>query len=266
MSFVNKIKGLKEVWQFDNRWHLLVWRLFFPREKINVYQYKGLEILIDHAAGDANGAREVLATDMYRQYLGQMNFRGPARVLDLGANNGGFPLLLSSENIALEKLAAVEFNPQTFNRMRFNVERNLACEQVLLNVAVGGENRVIDASFGSKGTADNIYRAADGRPTVKIDCLTFDEIYRAAFAGETIDVCKMDVEGAEFEVFRGGNCENLRKCRYLLIEIHHEPGRERGPALEKLKELGFREIGGESKTDEHHHVHFLRNEKMMLNV
>ncbi len=146
--------------------------------------------------------------------------------------------------------------------MRFNVERNLECEFALLNVAVGGERRVIEASFGTEGTADNIYRAADGRPTRRIDCLTFDEIYRTAFADETVDVCKMDVEGAEFEILQSANCENLRKCRYLLIEIHHEPERARGPALEKLKGLGFREIGGEGKNDERHHVHFLLNEKL----
>ena len=259
----NKINGVKEIWRFDNRWQLILSRLFFPSERINIYRYKGLEILEDHAAGDANGAREVLTSSMYRQFLPQMNLPDEINVLDLGTNNGGFPLLLKSEKIEIKKLVCVEFNPKTFSRMRFNVERNFDGDFVCLNAAVCGENKEIEVSLKDGGsTDDSIY---DGRQSggkiYRVQGLTFDSVYRQTFHDEIVDLCKMDVEGAEFEILAGGDCQNLKKCRYLLIEIHHGKDRDRTVVLRKLSDLGFREIDGETKRDARlHYVHFFENQ------
>ena len=52
-----------------------------------------------------------------------MTLDAPANVLDLGANNGGFPLLLHTSGIELKKVVSVEFNPRTFARLNFNLTR-----------------------------------------------------------------------------------------------------------------------------------------------
>ena len=71
----------------------LRWLVFsLERERLQIYKFNGLEILTDHDAGDTNGAREVLTSPMYRRFLPKMRFEAPANILDLGANNGGFPL------------------------------------------------------------------------------------------------------------------------------------------------------------------------------
>lgn len=257
----SKINGIKEIWRFDNRWQLIASRLFFPSEKINVYRYKGLEILEDHAAGDANGAREVLTSPMYRQFLPQMNLPNEINVLDLGTNNGGFPLLLKSENIQIKKLVCVEFNPKTFSRMRFNIERNFDCEFVCLNAAVCGENKEIEVALKDGGsTDDSIYDSRKNGKKYLVQGLTFDAIYERTFNNEIVDLCKIDVEGAEFEIVGGGECQNLKKCRYLLMEIHHGETRKRAVVLQKLNALGFKEIGGETRVAENlHYVHFFEN-------
>lgn len=54
MSIQTKLRGLKEVWQFDNRLWLMLTKTFFKSEQLHLHRYNGLEILIDHAAGDAN--------------------------------------------------------------------------------------------------------------------------------------------------------------------------------------------------------------------
>lgn len=260
----SKINGIREIWRFDNRWQLILSRLFFPKERINIYRYKGLEILEDHAAGDANGAREVLTTEMYRRFLPQMNLPAEINVLDLGTNNGGFPLLLKSEKIEIKKLACVEFNPKTFSRMRFNIERNFDCEFTLLNAAICGENREIEIALKSGDSTDrSIYDVQTDGKKYRLQGLTFDEIYRRIFDGETIDLCKMDVEGAEFEIVEGGECERLKNCKYLLIEIHHNEKRDRNFVLQKLDALGFKEIDGEQKREARfHYVHFFENRNL----
>jgi FkbM family methyltransferase len=262
MGIANKVNGIKEIWQFDNRWQLLMSRLFFTGEKINIYRYKGLEILVDHSAGDANGAREVLTSPMYRQYLGQMELQGPLNVLDIGSNNGGFPLLLRSEGLSLKKLACVEMNAKTFSRLRFNVERNFDCEADLVNGAVCGHHQMLEVTLGEGGAGDSLYeKSADGR-TLQVQGYTFDEIFEASFGSETVDLCKIDIEGAEFEVFTNPGHESIEKCRYLLMEIHERRGEFREIIRGKLAGHVFTEIAGENKNDKNDHVHFFRNIKL----
>lgn len=261
MSISNKIRGLKEIWGFDNHWYLVLTRFLFPNETVNIYRYNGLEILIDHSAGDANGAREVLTSDMYRQYLPLMRLPAAANVFDLGANNGGFPLLLKSQGIQIKKNVSVELNPNTFSRLKFNLERNFDDEAIALNAGVCGTSREIEIKLGTGSVADSIYQDSSENKSQSfiIQGKTFDAIYEEYFGRENVDVCKIDIEGAEFEMFADGTCEKLRNCQYLIMEIHHEKNRRRELIQEKLKELGFEEFNAEEKLDETNYVHFFEN-------
>ena len=261
MRIRNKIQGIREIWRFDNRWYLALSRVLFPREKTQIYRFRGVEVLIDHDAGDANGAREVVATDMYKKYLSRMDLRSPISVFDLGGNNGGFPLMLKAEGFDIAIAVSVELNPGTCSRLRYNLERNFESTVKAMNCAVTGTNRNVEFIPDRKGSSsNNIYNAVeDNSGLLTVRGYTFDDIYKNTFGDNIVDLCKMDVEGAEFEILREGNCDRLKMCRYLLIEIHHEPDRNRDEVLSRLHDLGFEEVDGASKSDEFHHVHFLVN-------
>lgn len=264
MSISNKIRGLKEIWGFDNHWYLALTRFLFPNETVNIYRYNGLEILIDHSAGDANGAREVLTSDMYRQYLPLMKLTENVNVFDLGANNGGFPLLLKSQGVQIKKNVSVELNPNTFSRLKFNLERNFDAQAIALNAGVCGTPREIEIKLGIGSVADSIYENSPENKSHSfiIQGKTFDEIYREYFGQENVDVCKMDIEGAEFEVFNNGTCEKLKNCRYLLMEIHHDKNKRRELIQKELKEMGFEEFDAETKIGEINYVHFFENKRL----
>lgn len=268
MTLKNKIDGIKEIWQFENRWQLLFNRLFFGGENINIYRYKNFEILTDHSAGDANGAREVLTTDMYRSLFSDINLEGKINVLDLGANNGGFALLIESEKFDVKKIVCVEFNPDTFSRLQFNIARNISCEYELINAAVCGKNQQIIVRFGEASTSDNIYENnSKDKSSINskiVEGLTLNEIYQRNFKNEKIDLCKIDVEGAEYELFNESAEDFLENCRNLIIEIHHQENRPRNLVIEKLEKAGFEENGGEDKTDTNlHYVHLFVNKKLI---
>lgn len=265
MSIKNKIDGIKEIWHFDNHWQIIFNRILFSRENINIYRKDGMEILVDHSAGDANGAREVFATDMYRKFIRSINFENEINVLDLGSNNGGFPLLLKSEGLRLKKVVCVEFNPQTYSRLQFNLARNLDVEYTAVNAAVCGKSELLKIGFGASSTSDSIYgdTSAQSVYTADIQGVTFDALFNQHFVDEIVDICKIDIEGAEFEVFEKGECESLRQLRHLLIEIHHEPGRPRESVQRKIESLGFSEIDGESKIDQNHYVHYFVNNELI---
>jgi FkbM family methyltransferase len=261
MSFSNKIRGLKEVWAFDNRAWLTFTKLFFPKENLQVYRFGGMDILIDRAGGDANGARELLTSPMYRRFIPKMKLDGPANVLDLGANNGGFPLLLAASGVQLKKVVSVELNPRTFTRLRFNLVRNLNCDVVPLNAAVCGEERTIEVGLGSGSAGDSIYRQSDNADgeVVSVKGLTFDQIYEQNFAGELIDICKMDVEGAEFEILRSTSHGMLSRCRYVIMEIHENDSRRAEEIFAAMKAVGLHNQPQDADADPAVHF-FVRSE------
>lgn len=262
MSLRSKLEGIRQIWQFDNRYELLLARTLFPGRNPTIYKYKGLEFITDHLAGDVHGARELLTTDMYRPFLSKIDLPKVLNVLDLGANNGGFPLLLLSEGFQLKTLACVEVNPKTFSRMRYNIENNTTCEFHLINAAVCGENKTLDLVLGDGDPGDNIYAKGNRNGlATQVQGKTFDAIYEDTFGDEQVDLCKIDIEGAEFEMFRSGTFQKLKNCRNILVEIHHEKeqDRDRLEIIGGLADAGFREINGEEKTDAFHHVHLFLN-------
>jgi FkbM family methyltransferase len=263
MKLGNKILGLREIWQFDNRWALVAARVFKPGQSVNVYRIRDLEVVVDHAAGDASGARHVLTSPMYRKFLTLLRTSKPISVLDIGANTGGFPLLLKLEGFDIRTLVAVEFNPATFSRLETNIKTNFTGKCELHNVAVCGASRPIRVLPSGSSTSDSIYAGVGSPVGEVVSGVTLDELFARTLEVDVVDVCKMDIEGAEFEVFRSSTCESIRRCKNLIIEIHHSPDSPREQVIDKLVEHGFEELEGVGGLeDSRHHVHFFRNVRL----
>lgn len=233
--------------QFDNKLQLLLARTVFQNNPVVIYCLGGKHILIDHSAGDENGTRDAITSPMYKQFLVKMKLPEQVNVLDFGANGGGFPLMLELNGVHIQKVACVEFNPNTYSRLRFNMERNIQAEFAGFNVAVCGEKQEFEVALGSGGTSDSLYQNREqqndrGMRPFKIPGLTFDDIYTAAFGEERVDLCKIDVEGAEYDIFATPSHECLRRCTYLIMEIHSHSTKEKGVVVDELTRLGFEEI------------------------
>ena len=253
----NKLEGLRQVWAFDNRWQLLLYRLLFPHERLSIYRLGDLEILVDHAAGDANGAREVLTTSMYTEHLARLQVSAPVNVLDLGANNGGFALLLKHLGIPVERIVCVELNPRTCMRLQFNLDRNIDAPHEVLNAAVCARSGSLAIHVGAGDVGDNIYggSAADSRQEV-VPAITFDEIFIERFGRDAVlDLCKIDIEHAEYEVFASPGHDLVDRCRFLIIEIHRGEGEHPERLVEYLGSRGFELLPRGSDPD----VYALRN-------
>src|SRR5262249_11392093 len=111
MSIRNNILGIRAIFMFDNWPVLLLERLFNRKAGLLIYRTKGMEILMDHLGGDCNGTRACLTTDMYSRYLPHLALHPPIRVLDLGANGGGFLLMLRAAKVEVAQAVCVEMNP-----------------------------------------------------------------------------------------------------------------------------------------------------------
>lgn len=262
MSLGTKIRGLREVLSFDNRLWLALTKTLFRGENLHIYRYKGIDILADHRAGDANGFRDVLTSKMYRRFLEKMKFDAPINILDIGANTGGFPLLLFTSGLSLKKVVSIELHPETFLRLHFNLHHNLTCESIAVNAAVCGSSKNIEVKLGPGSVSESIYSNSDenGAKAYEIFGYSLDEIYSKYFQDEVIDVCKIDIEGAEFEIFVEPHHKSLQHCRYLIIEIHEQGSQTTDQLLPIITSLGFVHFPPSSDADQA--VHFFENRRL----
>lgn len=257
------IDGFAAIWSFDNRVELIARRLLFRQTGLLTYRKGDMEIVVDHHAGDETGTRECLVSDMYLRLLPRMDLHAPITVFDIGANGGGFPLMLESAGLHVGRLAAVEMNPRTFGRMQLNVLQNLDCESMLMNAAISDEDGMLTLSLSRGSTGESISgtrnaSAFGSRRTSKIEAISFDTAFERGFgAAGIVDLCKLDVEGAEYQIFAGHRFGHLARCRYLIIEIHDVPGQSPETVVRAIRDAGFREVEGSRKT--HDDVYLFEN-------
>ena len=73
--------------------------------------------------------------------------------------------------------------------------------------------------------------------------MTLDDVYASSFAGETVELMKLDVEGAEYDILASPFRECLKQVSNLIIEIHPMPGRSQSEVTTALAAAGFMEAG-----------------------
>jgi len=262
MSVSTKIAGTRAILAFDNWPALLLARLLHRKAGLLVYRKDDLEILIDHRGGDETGTRHCIVSDMYRKYLPLISPPEPANVLDIGANGGGFPLMLKLAGIKLASVVCVEMNPATYSRLLVNLQSNLGFSATGINAAVCGselESEIfLNPTRGSTGYSLSGNAAGAASPHVAVKTTTLKSLYDQHFRGQHIDICKIDIEGAEYDAIQSSHDELLCKIRYLFIEFHDDA---RTPAVtRRIAGLGFSEItnGHQSRTSSRTEVRVFR--------
>jgi len=229
---------------FDNWPMLFLSRVFDRKTGFVGYRKNGMDILVDHLGDDENGTRMCIATNMYRKYLPTFILPKRVNVLDLGANGGGFTLMIRLAGFELARAVCVEMNPLTFLRLHLNLTTNLRPAAIAINAAVCGmpedSEILINPSRGCTGQSMYSNQAGSNGAKVAVRTTTLRALYEQYFKNEFVDICKIDIEGAEYELFASSPDDVLKKIRYLVMEFHDVA---RTPALlEKIAGLGFVEV------------------------
>lgn len=239
----NQLRAVWENRRFDNALQLLFDRLGGRSTGLTVYRLGEYRILVDHRGEDQVGTRLCLIDGVYEGLLARVSLPRRLSVLDLGANGGGFPLLLGAMGHAFERLVCVEMNPNTCARLAFNIGSNLGREHLVLNAAVAAEVGELEKTFNLGSVSERVdHTAPAGEKPERVPLLTFDEIVRRGGFSDGIDLCKFDVEGAEFDILFGSTATSLKQCRHLLVEFHESGPGENARAKAVLRELGFEEV------------------------
>jgi len=165
-------------------------------------------------------------------------------ILDIGANVGFFTFysLLKSPNA---KIISVEADTKNFNILYRNIYGNNLNTQVqLLNKAVFTKKGKVKFYSSVNNTGwSSIYnkRGAKHGECLNIETIKISEIV-TKYKLKNVDVCKIDVEGAEYDIILNDRFLDKFKIKKLFIEVDQNPRDDRftlDQLIEYLKKYYF---------------------------
>jgi FkbM family methyltransferase len=133
----------------------------------------------------------------------------PDVILDLGAHVGSATLYFK-HRFPDARVVAVEPNPRAVARLRRNTAGLPGVE--ILNVAVGGHTRPGRFLPAPHTSASRL--ASDG--PLEVDVLGLGDLLERIGVSR-VDLIKLDIEGAEFEVLESARLDNVDE---LIVELH----------------------------------------------
>jgi FkbM family methyltransferase len=155
-------------------------------------------------------------------------------ILDVGAHTGIFALW-AARRAAHSRIFCVEPFPTNFSTLIRSIERGgLGSRIVAIPRAMAGADgqRRMDTTYGSS----NHHLTEDG--DLSVECCTLTSLM-SEHGLATVDLLKMDVEGAEYEILLSTPPETLRKIRRCEIELHDEHAELREELLRHLASSGL---------------------------
>jgi FkbM family methyltransferase len=179
--------------------------------------------------------------------------------VDVGANVGLFTLLAAERVKNTGRVFAFEPSPTTFQRLQENVRlnrfQNVRCERVALSD--DAETRTLTTSVEGYGAWDSLGAPSAGRrfTTHAVSCCTWDDFACREDLVGRVTLMKLDVEGWESRVLRGGRNTLARAdSPDLLVEFTDANAQAVGGSCSdiyrSLEGLGYRiyRLDGATKT------------------
>ena len=156
--------------------------------------------------------------------------------LDIGANIGLMSVIASKAVGEKGIVYAVEANPATVPILQTNIELNNCKNIELLPVAlsdVQGKALLFENWEVNRGGASLISQS-DDQKGVEVKMERLDDLFAE---NTTIDLVKIDVEGFEPQVIRGGMNWFKKQLPVFIIEVSEKREKEIGPSPKEIMEL-----------------------------
>lgn len=172
---------------------------------------KSLPVFLRLRDGDVFIFYEVLYDDVYN--TSQLGLPRNANIIDLGANIGLSMIRFAAQHSA-SRIFCVEPDPGNFNGLLKNA-RFFGNRVQAVQAAISGASGTVRFSDRGKSYERRIEPQGVAVPALSI----VDVIRRSEF--ERVDLLKVDIEGAEVELF-SGDLSWLNRVDAIMIELHGE--------------------------------------------
>lgn len=229
----NQCMGNQPLWQkahialriLKNPWMLLADKLGF--NKTPEYEtVTGIKFRTRGGTTDINDAVVVLSGNEYPKELLQIDTEQPV-ILDCGGHIGTFTLYL--KNLYPQaKVFILEPVQNNIQYLQANLDLNKTTDVTIINHALYGSagkfyidlsNKQFDAvSLSSTKPANDEY--------IEVDALTLDQVLQQNNISR-VDLMKLDIEGAEYNVFEHSLAVLNQSIRHLIMEFHPAGDKDR---------------------------------------
>lgn len=167
---------------------------------------------------------------------------GNARtIVDFGANIGAFAVWVSRK-MPQAHVYSVEPFPSTFSRLVDHVQRNhLDARVTCLQAAISSVDGTVrfDATEGKRSYCRTIVSDESTTSAITVPSLRLSSFLDQMGLGQ-LDVLKMDVEGAEYDILLSSDKKTLNRISCITME-YHEASRA-GILWQHLESNGFRRV------------------------
>jgi FkbM family methyltransferase len=185
---------------------------------------------------------ETWTENVYRIHQGQ--FFGAGVFVDVGANIGAVSLFVDSFNKNRDdsnkiKVYAVEPEPNNLHLLNQNIQNNPTENITVVSNAIWHEEAMVSIS-NRGGNSSIVDLEEDSSEVLAITLETLFSTYNI----EEVDVMKIDIEGAEFDLIINTPAETLAKINRLVLEFDKSFDGRFGQMIEKLsKQFGIDILG-----------------------
>ena len=185
---------------------------------------------------------ETWIENVYRIHQGQ--FFGSGVFVDIGANIGAVSLFVDSFNKDREddskiKVYSVEPEPNNLYLLNKNIENNPTENITIVNNAIWYEEKMV--SISNRGGNSSIVDLEEDSSEVL--AITLETLF-LTYDIKEVDVMKIDIEGAEFDLIINTPAETLAKINRLVLEFDKSFDGRFGQMIEKLsKQFGIDILG-----------------------
>ena len=154
-------------------------------------------------------------------------------IVDIGAYIGIYSIAFAKSTGDTGKVYAFEPNPNNIKAIKKNLKLNDISSLVeISNIAIGDKQGTVSLSKEDSISHVLLQNSLDVADIQKVEVKTLDEI----FYDKKIDIIKVDTEGYEGQILKGGQ-ELLKKKdapKFIFIEIHPYMWRRYGTCSEDI--------------------------------
>jgi len=143
-------------------------------------------------------------------------------IIDVGANVGYYTLQLSQYLGNTGKIISIEPDPETCDTLKKNCQLNNLKNIIIHNCAISSKTGVITLYKSETHSGESsIYSTSieNKKSSISIPSYSLDDLLNTKYS--KIDFIKIDVEGAELDVLKGGT-KTLKITKKILIELHED--------------------------------------------
>lgn len=188
-------------------------------EEVEV-KWKGRHYHIRKHSSDFKVFKAVAVFEQYN--ISKITSKNVKTIVDLGSNIG-FSVMHFKSKFPNARVIAVEPEKSNYDQLVKNVKTYKSVDCLQNAIWYSQKNLgIFDSGLGEYG-----FRVVDGNQKLvgSVDAITMDDIINK-YKLQTIDILKIDIEGAEKELFTYNYESWLPKVRCIVIELHdsYRPG------------------------------------------